>query len=65
MLYCINELRNKGNGKVYILVTSRQEPDIDNKLNKLPTITMNIEDQFGADIKLFIEASLHKDEKLA
>ena len=65
LLRRINELRNEGNGKVHILATSRREPDIDDKLNEPPTVAMNIEDQFGADIKLFVEASLCEDEKLA
>lgn len=64
LLRRINELRNKGDGKVHILATSRREPDIDGKLKQPPTVAMNIEDQFGEDIELFVKAALSNDEKL-
>ena len=64
LLRYIIELRNEDNGKVHILATSRREPDIDSKLNKPPTITMNIEGQFGEDINLFVKTALCENEKL-
>ncbi|KAH8588547.1 hypothetical protein B0O99DRAFT_600681 [Bisporella sp. PMI_857] len=65
LLRRINELRNVNNMKVHILATSRREPDINNELKNLPAVAMNIEDQFGKDIKLFVEAALLKNVKLS
>lgn len=54
LLRRINELRKEGNGKVHILATSRREPDVDDRLKEPPTVAMDIKDQFGEDIKLFV-----------
>jgi hypothetical protein len=64
LLHHIIELCNKSDRKVHILATSRREPDIDSKLKEPPTIAMDIEGQFGEDIKIFVEAALCENEKL-
>lgn len=65
LLDFIKELWNRGNGKVHILATSRQEPDIKAKLEKLHTIAVDIEHLIKNDIVLFVQATLLEDDRLS
>lgn len=65
LLEFIEELCKRGDAKVHILATSRQEPDINAKLKESPTVAVDIEHRVQNDIVLFVQNALLNDKELS